>query len=96
MSLIDSAKNNTEYQKKFIITNSKFLSEPGKLLIIDKIMDSVKTDYAGENVFLESTSKSKAVYINLDALEKIDDSIITEIYNIVRTRRDALNTPSVS
>lgn len=94
MERTNSYQNNTAYQKGYIISNSKFLSEKNKLHIIDCIKEAVNGyTFNGKKIFLDSTSKAKAVHIDLDVLEEASKGTITTIYTIVKNRRDSLNNP---
>jgi hypothetical protein len=88
-------QNNPKFQKRYIIMNREFLSIMNKNAIIDALKDSlVDVQYDEKTIFPESSSKNPEVNINLDEVEKIDPKIISNIYNIVKNRRDSLNTPA--
>jgi len=76
-------------QKAFIIENSNILNRETKIAILSIVMMEI-----GPSVIME-TGGAKEVDINLDAVYAINSEVITHIYNIVLTRREALSQPIV-
>lgn len=88
-------QNNPNFQKRYIIKNREFLSLANKNAIIDAIKDAlVDIQYDEKKIFPDSSAKVAEVNIDLNEVEKIDPKIISDIYNIVKNRRESLNTPA--
>ena len=76
-------------QKSFIIENSNILSREIKLTILALVTMEIEA----EGVVRE-TGGAKEVDIDLDAVEAANPEVITHIYNIVLSRREALSHPA--
>jgi hypothetical protein len=84
---IDNTHNipSVSRQKSFIIENSYILNKHNKHTIINIVL----TDIGKESIIETSDIE---VNINLDIVEKINSKTLLQIYNIVKSRLDFLNS----
>ena len=75
-------------QKSCIIENATILNKETKIAILSIVMMEI-----GPSVIMEAGG-SKEVDIDLDAVAASNEEVLAHIYNIVQTRRAALNRPA--
>jgi hypothetical protein len=75
-------------QKTFIIENAGILNRETKLAILAIVMMEI-----GPGVIME-TGGTREIDVDLDAVTLANEEVIAHIYNIVLTRREALNQPA--
>lgn len=79
-----------EQKKIFICANADILDVKTKQTILKIIMMEV-----GGDVVMEKASKDeKETNIDMDAVGRASEDVVHTIYNIVMTRRAALNQPA--
>jgi hypothetical protein len=81
-----------EQNKIFIKNNTNLLDKQTKIIIVNLIVNELEDNEALLKGVLKE-GKQNEIHIDLDALERINPSIILSIYNIVCARRDSLNRP---
>jgi len=75
-------------QKAFIIENTMIMNKETELAILSIVMMEV-----GRLAVIEA-SVTKKVDIDLDVVATVNPEVLTHIYNIVLTRREALSQPA--
>lgn len=75
-------------QKSFVIDNAAVLDLNTKKSILALVMMEI-----GPTVVTESGA-AKAVNIDLDAVAAENEDVLLNVYNMVRARLEALNTPA--
>jgi hypothetical protein len=87
-------------QKKFICENAGVLNRATALNILHIVMMEIGQHYEAPDgskqvVLTEKTINGEPeVLVNLDTISKINDEVITHIYNIVVARRATLSQPA--
>ena len=81
-------KPSTSRQIAFIVENASLLDMHTKKMILGVVMMEV-----GSSAVLELKT-AREVDIDLDAIVRSNPEVITHIYNIVKTRREAMNQPA--
>ena len=76
-----------ERQMNYIVENAHILNPETKKSILNLVMMEI-----GKDVILDSGSAIE-VNIDLDKVLKINEEVLTHIYNMVLARRDSLNQP---
>jgi hypothetical protein len=77
-------------QITFIISNTDILDDKTKHTILSLVMMNVE-----DTSVITEVGKNKSTDINLDKISEINPEIITHIYNIVLSRREALSRPAI-
>jgi hypothetical protein len=84
---MESTQTSAAAQKRFIMSNARNMNRGGSLAILSYLIQA-----QGKDVFLDYDNPSAPVVVNLDLLS---DASLTHVYNIVYSRRAALNEPVV-
>ena len=86
-----------DQQKTFIIQNSGILNRDTQLIILSLVMmevgATVSTPTGVRNIIM-ATGGGREVDIDLDAIAEANGEVLSHIYNIVHTRREALSIPA--
>lgn len=88
MALAPAALPSMSQQKAFIIDSIAMFSRELKVAIMSLVRMEV-----GDAPLTDSTSEH-AVYVNLDLVEASNPDIVTQIYNMVKARVNALSMPA--
>jgi len=77
--------------KKYITEYGQYMNRSTKIRILNLIMYYIEdNDLSKSDIIIKSGNG-----LNID-LDKLDDELLTQIYNIINRRMEILNTPYIS